>query len=175
MPWKRLSRKTVYSSKFVSVFEDSVKLPNGKIINDYTLIQKPSIVVIVATDTNGQLIKLREYKYAANKTLFTLPAGHIAQNEEPLQSAKRELLEETGYGNGQFSERGILYEYPTKDLHIVHVIRAINVEKIQETVLESTEQSNYSLISITDLRNEIKNGQWKTSISLAAFALTGMC
>jgi hypothetical protein len=53
--WQRLDRKTVYDSKFLKVYEDRVKLPNGAEIDDYTVVEKPSIVMVVATDIHGDV------------------------------------------------------------------------------------------------------------------------
>src|SRR5215471_15139648 len=121
--WQRLDRKTVYDSKFLKIYEDKVRLANGTKIDDYTVVEKPNVVMVVATDTNGDIIVLREYKYAADETMLTLPAGHKKNDEEPIAAARRELLEETGFGGGTFEVVGILRDYPTKDLHTVHVVR----------------------------------------------------
>ncbi len=171
--WKLIQRKNVFSSRFVNVYEDKVELPNGKIIDDYTVVEKPSIVMIVATDTDGKILVLREYKYAAGKYLLSLPAGHIKHDEQPLAAAKRELLEETG-SEGDCEELGILYDYPTKDLHKVYVIRVKNVKQKGQTSHEETESITHEFISISQLKEQILNKEWQTSSSLAAIALSGL-
>ena len=172
--WKQLGRKKVYSSKFVNVYEDQIQLPSGKIINNYTVVEKPDIVMVVATDRNNNLIILDEYKYAAGKNLLTLPAGHLEKNEKPVNAAKRELLEETGFVSDEFVETGILYEYATRDLHEIHVVRAKNIYKKSETVHEDTESISYSLISKEKLIKQIKDKKWQTSSAIAAITLSGI-
>src|SRR3989344_8424401 len=117
MSWKRLARKTLIDTKFLKVYEDKVKLPNGNIIDDYSVIAKPSYSMIVALNTDGNIITIDEYKYAIDRVIHTLPAGHIEEGEDPLESAKRELAEETGYTGGEWEYLGEFYEYPTKDSH----------------------------------------------------------
>ncbi|MCR4326124.1 MAG: NUDIX hydrolase [Candidatus Roizmanbacteria bacterium] len=139
--WKLIKRNKSYSSKFVNVYEDTVQLPSGKIIENYTVVEKPSIVMIVATDAHNNLLILKEYKYAANEVLLTLPAGHLKEKEDPVEAAKRELFEETGFRGDQFEE---------------------------------TEFLHYTLISISELKRQIKNKEWKVSTVLAAIFLSGI-
>jgi ADP-ribose pyrophosphatase len=172
--WKLLERKTAYSSKFVTVYEDKVELPNGTIIDDYTVVEKPSIVMVVATDTANNLLVVREYKYGAGETLLALPAGHKKKDEQPLDAAKRELLEETGYGAGDFEDMGVIYDYPSKDIHKVFVIRAKNVEQVQGTQHEETENIRYELIDIPKLKAQITAHEWKASSALASITYSGI-
>lgn len=172
--WKRLNRKNVYDSKFLKVYEDTVELPNGVVIDDYTVIQKPSIVMVVATTKQSKVITLQEYKYAAGESLRTLPAGHIKEDEKPEEAARRELMEETGFSGNDFEEIGTLYDYPTKDLHRVYVVRATNVEKTGQERHEATENLSYELTTTEDLKGQIAKGEWKASSAMAALTLSGL-
>lgn len=172
--WQRLGRKTVYDSKFLKVYEDKVQLPNGKEIDDYTVVEKPSIVMVVASDTEGNVIVLSEYKYAADETMLVLPAGHKKNGETPIDAAKRELLEETGFGGGTFTEVGTLRDYPTKDLHTVYVVRAEGVSREAETQHEDTENITFQLATPEELKGQIKNNEWKSSSALASVTLSGV-
>jgi hypothetical protein len=89
--WERLDRKTVLNSKFMSVYVDTVKLPNGSIIDDYSVVSLPSGVIVVATDIEGRLIAQYEYKYAIDKTILNLPSGSVENGMSPVDVAKNEL------------------------------------------------------------------------------------
>lgn len=172
--WQRLDRKTVYSSKFLKVYEDRVQLGDGKVIDHYTVVEKPSIVMVVATDVDNKLIILSEYKYAANDTFLTLPAGHKKHDESPIDTAKRELLEETGYGDGTFEEAAILRDYPTKDLHKVYVVRATGLSRVSNNDHEETEIITHDLVSVEKLQQQIKNQKWQSSSAIAALSVSGI-
>lgn len=169
--WELHDRVLVFDSRFVKVYEDSVILPNGKNLTDYTVVEKPDIVIIVATTTSGDVIVLDEYKHGAQKVMPCLPAGHKPKDESAIAAAQRELTEETGYAGGTWEEIGILYDYPSKDIHHVYVVRAKEVTSHSTTMLEETESSTWRLVSKPDLSQEIKEKKWQTSSSLAAILL----
>lgn len=163
---------TILSSSHLKVYSDKIRLPNGQVIKDYTVIEKPSGVIIVATDKNNNLIYLKEYKYAVDKILLTLPAGKIEDNLSIIDNAKKELLEETGYMGNDFKEIITLYEYPTKDLHKSYVVRAKNVIKVASPSHEPTEEIEVIVKPIAKIKNQIKLGKWKIGVVVAALVLT---
>lgn len=169
--WKLINRKQAYSSKYVTVYEDEVKLPDGTVIPDYTVVKKPDIVMIVAKDENNILI-LQEYKYAVNETIYTLPAGHIKKEESAIETAQRELFEETGYIAEKYEEIGILYDYPSKDCHRVYIVLADNIHKKGKSTLDKTEQLNYILLPKKEILSQIQNKEWHSSSAIAALSIS---
>lgn len=174
MSWKRLKRKTLVDTKFLKVFEDTVELPNGNVMDDYSVVQKPSFSMIIALDTENNLVTIDEYKYAVDQIIHTLPAGHINDGEQPLETAKRELREETGFTGGDWEYLGEYYDYPTKDLHRVHFVKAIGVTKTQETNFDPNEDLKQRVIPITVLKEEISRGEWRANATLAALVAAGL-
>jgi ADP-ribose pyrophosphatase len=173
--WKRLNRKRVFTSKYASVYQDVVLLPGQQKIEDYVVVKLFDVVTIVATNKNGDLICLREYKYPLDKTILTLPAGHIENGEDPICAARRELTEETGFGGGTFTVIGTLYEYPTKNLHKMIVVRATNVSIVAERKHEKTEFITKILcIPKTKINIPRTYKQFVTSSSLASITLAGL-
>lgn len=169
-----MDRKTVYDTQYLKVFEDKVELPDGQIKEKYSVVQFPNVVVIVATDRDGNIITLDEYKCGLDAVTRVFPAGHIKDNEGNIEAAKRELLEETGYGDGEFEYIGKAIEFPTKQLGLVYVVRAKNVSKISDQNLDQDEAVEVKLITIEELEKEVKENKWQTSSSLCALVLTGV-
>lgn len=172
MTWKRLDRKTIYDTKYLKVYEDKVEFPNGNVSESYSVFRLPDVVIVLASDKEKNIITLLEYKYGANEKLRNFPAGHIEEGEEAVAAARRELLEETGYGGGEFSLVGSLKEFPTKSLSTAYIIRATDVEKIADQNLDENEEVSVVLVSKQELEIEIRQRKWIDAKCLAGITLT---
>lgn len=172
--WEQVARKTLVDSKFIKVYEDTVKIPNQDIIiDDYTVVVLNSPVLVVATNDQNEVLILNEYRYAHNTVMPSVPAGAIDAGETPVQAAERELLEETGYTAQSFEYVGQLHEYPTKLSHITHVVRATGLKKISEPRYEITEfVESTELIAIDKIREMIKQNEIKTAVIISALYLS---
>jgi ADP-ribose pyrophosphatase len=117
---KILSSKVIYQGPVFSVTTDRVLEPSGIQVRRDVVRHQGSVVVLVVDDTASEprVLLARQYRHAAGKFLWELPAGRIDEGEEPLAGAKRELLEETGYSASDwkrvlffFSSPGFLDEW----------------------------------------------------------------
>ena len=84
-------------SPFLKIYKEAVELPNGEILHEYYILDRPGWVAIWCEVDEGEVVLTRQYKHGIGKTVMELPAGSIEKGETPLDCAMRELLEETGY------------------------------------------------------------------------------
>lgn len=92
----RVDGREVYDGHFLKIQSDTVDLPNGKrATREY--IRHPGAVVILPLFDDGSLLLERQFRYPLDRVFVEFPAGKIDPGEEPLECAKRELAEETGY------------------------------------------------------------------------------
>lgn len=170
--WKQLDRKTLVDTKFLKVYQDTVELPNKQVFDDYTVVKFNDPVIVVGVDSSNRVLTITEYRYAHDQMLFSLPAGAIDAGETPVEAAKRELLEETGYTAEQFELVGELYEYPTKAEHVTRVVRAANIKKVVEPRHEATEFiEKIELQDIETLKRAIRNNEIKTAVAISSLCL----
>ncbi len=168
--WKRLGRQTVIDTQFLKVYSDKIALPSGAIIEDYSTVTLPSGVVVVATDENDQLITQFEYKYAIDKVVLNLPSGSVENGLSPLETAAKELLEETGYASDDLELIQTTYEYPSKLDHVIHIVRARSARKVSNTAHEQTE--TISPVHLIQADMEDYGGIFDTTYNITALALT---
>jgi ADP-ribose pyrophosphatase len=91
-----ISSELVYDGKLLHVRRDQVRLPDGGVA-EREYIRHPGAVLIIALLDTGELVFERQFRYPLLRDMIELPAGKIDPGEPPLETAKRELLEETGY------------------------------------------------------------------------------
>ena len=168
MKWKCLKEKYVLRSKWLHVRMDSVLLPNGCQVDDYYVIEKRDVALVCGVTSDNKILLKQEYRYPIDKVTLELPGGTFDEKEEtPLEAAKREFLEETGYTAKTWREIGTFYDYPTKDANKVVVFFAENIEKISNQNLDDSEDINLSLFPFEKVIDLIMDGTINVSGSIA--------
>lgn len=107
---KTLTSREVYRGRILRVREDIVRLPNGKTA-EREVAEHPGGVGILALD-GGDVLLVRQYRYAFSRVLTEIPAGKREPGEEPFVTAQRELREEIGATAGKWTELGALIASP---------------------------------------------------------------
>lgn len=93
------------------------------------IVERADAVAIVATDGGGRLVLVRQPREAARRELVELPAGTIDGDEHPLETAKRELREETGLHGGTWRAGPVVYTTPGFCRERMHLFVADGVEE----------------------------------------------
>lgn len=106
-----LARSRLYSGPIFDLRQDRVRLPNGRVA-DLDVIAHPGAAAVVPIDPDGQVLLLRQYRYATGRWLLEVPAGKLAPGERPADCAGRELEEETGFTAGRLDELGSIWTTP---------------------------------------------------------------
>jgi len=98
-----LSSESVFKGRLLDVRRDKVRLPNGaEVTREYVV--HPGAAMVVPLLADGQVLLVRQYRYPLHRAFIEFPAGKIDAGESPRQTAERELIEETGYRAGNFTE-----------------------------------------------------------------------
>jgi ADP-ribose pyrophosphatase len=145
-----------------------VKLPNGRQIPSYYVTEYPDWVNVIAITKEKQFIFVKQYRHGIGSVHFELCAGVCEKKDaSPLISAQRELMEETGYGNGIWEEYMRLSPNPSTIKNTTHCFLARDVEKVSEPHLEDTEDLSVHLFSCEEVKKILDNDEIKQSLMAA--------
>jgi|SRR3989339_936124 len=148
---------TVYKGYF-EVQEDLLKLPHGPKRIYSVLLTAPEAVAVVAETESGDLVLNKEYRHPTKKWLYGCPGGTIDPGESPIEAAKRELLEETGYTAASFKHLGSAYPFPANSPQRIHYVLAKGVKLTHPTAHEPFELIQVEVKSTLTLHKEMKEG-----------------
>jgi len=148
MDWQKLEEATVYSN-FRRIIKKRFLMPNG-LTNEYDILDDHVFASIVPVTTDNEVLMVEEYRPGPERKLLAFPAGFINRGERPIDAAKRELLEETGYEAGHLE---LLKEVSGPYSHIVkYSFLATDCKKITEQALDEFEFTSIKKIPLKDLK-----------------------
>src|SRR5579864_2461639 len=123
--------RTVFRGRVITVNVETVRLPNGH-VTDLEIIHHPGGAAIVAVNSSGKVCLIRQFRHAAGGWIWELPAGKLEPNEPPIETAKRELVEEAGktalgwsYLGAYVSSPGVFTE--TVHLYLAQELASVNM------------------------------------------------
>ncbi|MFA5025896.1 MAG: NUDIX hydrolase [Candidatus Shapirobacteria bacterium] len=130
-----------YGKKFIV---DDLELSDGT-TNFWAYVTSPPGSIIVAVDKDKNIILVRQYRYTLNDFTYECPAGAIDKNESFLETAQRELLEETGYKSDNFINLGVYNDLPNETNHSCQIFLATNCQYISPPTLDPFSEKYYEM------------------------------
>lgn len=139
----------IYSGKKFELEIQKFKLPNGKVREAEYINHKGSSVILPVLDS-GEILMIKQYRPIIDKWLYELPAGTVEEGEDPLETAKRELVEETGYQAGKIIHLIDFYPSPGVSNELMHLYLATDLKFV------GAKPEDYEIIEVKKLsRDEI--------------------
>jgi ADP-ribose pyrophosphatase len=153
-----ISSATVFKGALLEIRKDQVLLPNGKeSIREY--IVHPGAVVILAFLDNGNLLFERQYRYPLHRVFLELPAGKIDPGEAAIDTARRELFEETGYTAGEWEYLGVMHPCIGYSDERIEIFCARRLHLTGEMQLDHNEFLEVVELSPAAAKQAVWNGQ----------------
>lgn len=152
-----VSSEDVFNGVLLKVKVDRVRLPDGA-ETKREHIEHPGAVAMIAVLDNGKLLFERQFRYPLRRVFLELPAGKIDRGEPILDTARRELREETGYKAKVWRHLGVMhpcigFANERIELFLAHGLSYVGHARDQEEFLEVVE------LTLSDAVQAVRDGE----------------
>ena len=163
---KKLSSEEIFDGVAIHLFKDEILLPNGnKGVRE--VIRHPGAVCVLPFTEDGQVVFVNQFRYALNKVTLEVPAGKLEKGEDPMEAAKRELYEETGFGGGEWSHFMTISPNAGACTNYSHTFLAIGVEPLSTQHLEESEDIKIVLMEPDEVIRMLRNDEFHQAMMAA--------
>ncbi|MCR5346602.1 MAG: NUDIX hydrolase [Fretibacterium sp.] len=185
LAWEEISMEHIVQDEWIDFRRSAYRFPDGATFEPFYSYSRRSYVVIVASDTEGNYLCVRQFRHGIKEVTTEFPAGGLersdgkeygtpndaASSEEALKAAKRELLEETGYESDEWIHLLTIPSNASIADNYAFVYMARNCRKIAEQNLDETEFLNVEIHKANEIDNMIHTGNFQQSVHVMAWLL----
>ena len=165
---KTIKQEPIYKGRVINLTKDEVLCPNGQESLREIVHHRGGVGILFTVD--NKFIFEKQYRYALNEEIIEMPAGKLEEGEIPLEAAKRELLEETGYRPLEMIHLGDSYPTPGYSTEVIHLYYCPKAVK-EERHLDNDECIELIYLTLEEVETMIAEGKIKDSKSVAAIFL----
>ncbi|MCM1164086.1 MAG: NUDIX hydrolase [Muribaculaceae bacterium] len=167
MKWHTLSSEYLFNRPWLTVRRDKVQLPNGVVHPEYYVLEYPSWINVIAITPEGKYVMVKQYRHGLGIVATELCAGVVEAGEDPLDGARRELLEETGFGGGEWELSMVLSANPGSQNNLTYCYTARGVTLQSEQHLDKTEDIRVELLTEQEVYDMLASDNLKQALMAA--------
>ncbi|NHN28807.1 NUDIX hydrolase [Paenibacillus agricola] len=160
-----LSTESIFQGKIISLQVDTVRLPNGNIATR-EIVKHPGAVAVLAI-VDDRMLVVEQYRKPLERNQIEIPAGKLDAGEDPLDAAKRELEEETGYSCDTLKLISSFYTSPGFADEIIHLYVAEQLIK-GEAHLDEDEFLDVESITLDQAQQYMREGRISDAKTITA-------
>lgn len=177
MKWTVENSEYLFRRPWLTVRRDTVRLPNGTVHPEYYVLEYPTWINVIAITDDGKFVMVKQYRHGLGVVETELCAGVAEEGESPLEAAKRELLEETGFGGGEWELNMVLCANPGSQNNLSYSFIARGVVRMAQQHLDETEDIKVEILTEDEVRELLASDRMKQALMAAPlwkyFALKG--
>ena len=168
--WGVVKDKKVFETPIFDLHERTLDAPGQALNHPYYVLSAPEWINIIALTPDQKIVLVEQYRAGVDEVTLEIPGGMVDAGESPLEAAKRELLEETGYSSDKWEMIGKTSSNPAILSNFTHLYIASDCIKTAPQQTDGSEDINVSVIPLDDFLDLVRNGTVHHAIVLAAVA-----
>ena len=158
-PWTLLRRTLAFAARpWIELYDDTWEMPDGRTRDGFHHLVLPEYAVVVPVTDDGRFVMIREFKTGPDALCLNAPAGGLHAGETPLDCARRELLEETGYAAREWRPLGSFVVDGSTGAGRGHLFLAHGASRVGAPELDDTEEIEVVLLDGPALRAALASG-----------------
>lgn len=169
LSWKRKTSRLVADCRIFRVREEECVREGDGAMANFFVLENPDWVNVLAVTRDKEFILIDQFRHGTGEITTEIPSGLIDKGEQPIEAAKRELLEETGFSSAEWIELGFSRPNPALQDNSIYHFLALNCDKKGETSFDEHESIVTRTVPLAELRRLIEAGTISHSLAVAAF------
>lgn len=159
MKWKILTSEYLSNHQYFTARKDKCETAEGKIIDEYFVVELPTTVCAVAITEEGEVLMVRQYRHPIREVILEIPGGFIDKGETPEEAMLRELKEETGYEFSSIKNVGKVAANPGVLDNFTYLFVAHGGKETSAQSLDANEELEVEKISLQELKELFLNNK----------------
>lgn len=172
VPDELLSQEEQFRGRLLRLTVDVIRVSSGSEARR-EVVHHPGGVGVVPVGDDGSILLVRQYRHAAGESLWEIPAGGREEGESVLETARRELREETGYGAESWLALGATYLAPGYSTELLWYFRATGVARLGDPDPDPDEVLEARWFTAAEVQELAYQGQLRDAKTLAGLVLAG--
>ena len=168
-PWKRIERTTILQAKIFTAHKDRVYSPDHDQEFDFFVMEAPDWINVIALTDDEQVVLIRQYRHGTEEVTVEIPGGMVDPGESPLEAAKRELAEETGYRAESWQEIGTVDPNPAFQTNRTWTFLARGARPATEQSFDESEQIEVFEKPLSEVARLLADGTITHALVFGAF------
>ena len=182
LAWEEISTEHIVQDQWIDFRKSAYRYPDGRVFEPFYSYSRRDYVVIVASDTEGNYICVRQFRQGIKEVTTEFPAGGVERDdgreygtskasEETLEAAKRELMEETGYVSDEWAHLLTIPSNATIADNYATIFSAKNCRLAGKQNLDETEVLQVCKYTADEIETMIQEGNFQQAVHVMAWLL----
>lgn len=168
--WEKLDSEQIANYRIFKMRRDVRRSPRTGTEHSFFVLESPDWVNIVALTPDAQVVMIHQFRHGTAEVTLEIPGGMVdADDDDPAESVRRELLEETGYAAEEVIHIGTVHPNPAFLDNCCHTYLALNASWQQAPQFDGSEDIAVELVPLADVPGLIRNGRISHALVVAAF------